>query len=159
MSISQNSQNLEKINWEWLKYNVFDVDGSLRDIYMENMNQMKWFKLINYFLHKQKISFVNFYSEKEGKNYYEFPENWQEILEEVTTFSFGVEYLNISITFHCFSRDQVEATIDPSKFKEIGDFINLHKVLNEIKGFLELEKWYITPENQEDFIIITSENF
>ena len=50
-----NTKNLKNIEWDSLRSTVFVQDGSLRDVYMENMNQEKWHILIDYFLSKNMI--------------------------------------------------------------------------------------------------------
>ena len=67
---------INNINWDFLESNVFDQDGSYRDIYIEKMNTEKWYKLVDYFFVKKLIGYSHIYIEESDTNYYKIPENW-----------------------------------------------------------------------------------
>ena len=59
-----------------------------------------------------------------------------------------------NICFHHFIAEEIEATINPLDIQSTEDFDELIKFLDDIVTFLSLDRWYITPENCQENILI-----
>ena len=107
------------------------------------------------FFVKKLIGYSHIYIEESDTNYYKMPENYQELLTQTSSaWFFNVKFLEGNIYFHHFIAEEIEATINPLDIQSAKDFDELIKFLDDIVTFLNLDRWYITPENCQENILI-----
>ena len=147
MSISRNSnkqatyltKTTQEIDWNFVKENIFVEDGSYRDVYIENIDKEKWYKLVDYFFTKKLIGYSHIYIEESSTYYYEMPINWKELLQKTNSaWFFNVSFLKGNICFHHFTDEQIEATVNPIDIQSIEDFFKLIDFLDDTVNLLKI---------------------
>ena len=63
-------------------------------------------------------------------------------------------FLETSICLHHFTSEEIEATIIPNHTHSVEDFTKLIEFLDNIANVLNLDRWYIRPENYKDVILV-----
>lgn len=123
-------------NWNEIEW-IFENDGSLRDIYVQDTSINDWIKLIDLFNSNYRLKFgydgedynkinkdevIQYFSDKEGK------------LERK---SLNLDLNGIRVNCYFFLEDQIEFDIDPGEIKSIKDYeiietfmINISTALN-----------------------------
>ena len=135
--------NWENINW------IFESDGSLRDIYIQNTSIEDWAKLIDLLNSDYKVTYFleNKINKKEVFKYFEDETGHA----ESSTISINVE--NIKISCHYFFVEQIEFDIAPSQIKTKSDFEKILSFMTKIS--LTLGKQVtLTGENQANYPFI-----
>lgn len=144
-------------NWEELKW-IFEPDGTLRDIYVENVNMEDWKILINYLNanHNLKYGSSNDHNivNKADKDYLIKLLSDETGEMELKTLSIIVE--NIIINTHFFSIDKIEFDIEPREINSEADYEKLLSFMNEISRLLN-KPLILTGENQIDFPLIKTD--
>lgn len=141
-------------NWDEIKW-IFEPDGALRDIYVQNVEIEDWKILINYLNANHIVKYGLLGENKEINNidleyliYYLNDETGE---LEVKIVSIIID--DIIINLHFFSIDEIEFDIDP---KEIYSFDNYKKILdfmNKVSKILN-KPLILTGENQRKFHLI-----
>jgi len=141
--------NWEEINW------IFEPDGTLRDIYVENVTIEEWMILIDYLNLNHFIRYG-----PTGENQ----------LINLIDLEYSIQYLNdetglmeskcasiiidaIIINLHFFSIDQIEFDIDPKEINSFEDYKKIVNFMNQISQKLE-KTVILTGENQIDFPLL-----
>ncbi|PTT15803.1 hypothetical protein DBR27_03175, partial [Flavobacterium sp. HMWF030] len=141
-------------NWDEIKW-IFEPDGSLIDIYAQNVKIEDWIILINYLNANHIVKYgplgenketskidldylIHFLNDKSGEL-------------ELKIVSIIID--DIIINLHFFSIDEIEFDIDP---KEIYSFDNYNKILDFMNKVSELlnKPLILTGENQSEFPLI-----
>ena len=126
-------------NWHKIKEEIYYIDGSLRDIYVNNITGNQWEKWVNYVNENYAIDWnnVNKIDFQIVKN------NWKKnICQKVAKIFIG----DIQINCHFFS--DFENDIDPNDIKNINDhncIINYMKNVSKILDatiYLSGENWH-----------------
>mgnify|MGYP003398753257 CR=1 FL=1 len=144
-------------NWEEIKW-IFEPDGTLRDIYVENVNIEDWKILIDYlnanhilkYGPSNDIKIVN----KADKDYLIKLLSDETGEMELKTLSIIVE--NIIINTHFFTIDEIEFDIEPREINSETDYEKLLSFMNEISKILN-KPLILTGENQIDFPLIKTD--
>ena len=139
-----------KKNWEDIKW-IFEVDGSLRDIYVQDVSIEDWEKLID------------FLNENYPLKYHPGEENQIEndyIIRKLTDESGEMELKSVSIDLgeidancYFFLSDQIEFDIDPKEIKSINDFEKIERFMKSISKILK-NQVTLTGENNIKFPLI-----
>ena len=141
-------------NWEEIKW-IFEPDGTLRDIYVENVNIEDWKILIDYLnanhILKYGPSNDNKIVNKADKDYLIKLLSDETGEMELKTLSIIVE--NIIINTHFFTIDEIEFDIEPREINSETDYEKLLSFMNEISKILN-KPLILTGENQIDFPLI-----
>ena len=131
-------------NWEKIKEEIYFIDGSLRDIYVNNITENEWELWVNY-VNK------NFKTDWNNKNEIDFEiikNNWKENMPQYTAKIF-IE--NIQINNHFFG--DFENDIDPAEIKNIYDHNCIIKYMKDISEILN-KTVYLSEENwRNDYLI------
>ena len=144
-------------NWEEIKW-IFEPDGTLRDIYVENVNIEDWKILIDYLnanhILKYGPSNDNKIVNKADKDYLIKLLSDETGEMELKTLSIIVE--NIIINTHFFTIDEIEFDIEPQEINSETDYEKLLSFMNEISKILN-KPLILTCENQIDFPLIKTD--
>ncbi|BDU25344.1 hypothetical protein [Flavobacterium sp. GSB-24] len=140
--------------WEEIEW-IFEFDGSLRDIYVENVTIEDWKILID-FLNLNHLTQYGVTGENEIKNeidkeYLILMMNDETDTMECKTVSIIID--DIIINTHFFSADEIEFDIDPREIKSFEDYIKVVNFMNQISKILN-KPLILTGENQKDFPLI-----
>ena len=141
-------------NWEEIKW-IFEHDGTLRDVYIQDINIQHWIVLIDFLNSNFVIKFGVFGEDRLDKIDKEYALKYLiRESDEIESKSISIIVDDILINCHLFSETEIEFDIDP---KEIKTTLELDKILNFMKLVSkQLNKQIIlTGENQIDFPLIT----
>ena len=131
-------------NWEKIKEEIYFIDGSLRDIYVNNITENEWELWVNYVNKNYKIDWNN----KKKIDFEIIKNNWKEIMPQYTAKMF-IE--NIQINNHFFG--DFENDIDPAEIKNIYDHNCIIKYMKDISEILN-KTVYLSEENwRNDYLI------
>lgn len=144
-------------NWEEIKW-IFEPDGTLRDIYVENVNIEDWKILIDYLntshILKYGPSNDNKIVNKADKDYLIKLLTDETGEMELKTVSVIIE--NIIINTHFFTIDEIEFDVEPREINSETDYEKLLSFMNEISKLLN-KPLILTGENQIDFPLIKTD--
>ena len=131
-------------NWAEIRERIYFIDGSLRDIYINNITKNEWELWVNYVNKNYKIDWNN-------KNEIDFEiikNNWK---ENIPQYDAKIFIENIQINNHFFS--DFENDIDPNEIKSVHDHNCIIKYMKEISEILNTTI-YLSGENwREDYLI------
>ncbi|MBF9254650.1 hypothetical protein I2I11_15200 [Pontibacter sp. 172403-2] len=143
-----------KRNWEDIKW-IFEPDGSLRDIYVQNVSISDWEKLIDLLNENYPLKYgitgearsasqidkqdvISFLTDRTGEMYC-----------RSTTVDVGGVHANC----HFFLSEQIEFDIDPKEISSVEDFEKVEKFMQSISWALE-QQVTLTDENTPEFPLI-----
>jgi hypothetical protein len=131
-------------NWDKIKTNIYFIDGSLRDIYVNNITENDWEKWVNY-VNKNYIINWN------GKNkidYKTIKNNWSNNIQSETA---NIFIEKIQINNHFFM--EFENDIDP---KEICGEYDHNNIINYMKNISKImnKEIYLSVENYRKTYLI-----
>ncbi len=136
-----------KRNWDDIKW-IFDVDGTLRDIYVQEVSISDWEKLIDLLNEKYTIKYG---TKDEEKNPNQIDKEYAikfltDETGEMEIRSISIDIGEIQINCHLFLPDQIEFDINPKQINSIEEF-------EKVKNFMEMVSQ--TLDNQ---VTLTSES-
>jgi hypothetical protein len=132
-------------DWEKIKKNIYFLDGSLRDIYINNITKIEWKKWINHVNKNYKINWIN------NKNKIDFEivkNNWEKDGASDTAIIF-IENVQVKCHFFC----DFENDIDPNEIKSIYDHNCIINYMKDISKVLD-KVIYLSAENARDNYLI-----
>ena len=135
-------------NWENIKW-IFESDGSLRDIYIQNTSIEDWEKLIDFLNSDYNVTYFleNKINKEEVFTYFE------DETGNAESSTISIELENIKINCHYFFVEQIEFDIAPSQIKTKSDFEKLLLFMTKIS--LTLGKQVtLTGENEANYPLI-----
>ena len=141
-------------NWDEIKW-IFEPDGSLIDIYVQNVKIEDWIILINYLNANHIVKYGPLGENKETNkidlDYLIHLLNDKTGELELKIVSIIID--DIIINLHFFSIDEIEFDIDP---KEIYSFDNYNKILDFMNKVSELlnKPLILSGENYSEFPVI-----
>ncbi|KZN57979.1 hypothetical protein N473_26505 [Pseudoalteromonas luteoviolacea CPMOR-1] len=140
--------------WNDLK-EEFEVDGSLRDIYIENITVNKWNQFLDYAKSSEyKLEFTH------GDQSIEIPQTLKSIKElqetEPTTLFI---WLNENIQLHChfFIETEIELDLSPYDIRSEKDFRVLLAFIEDLAQALE-NRVIVTHEGMQEQVILSSDS-
>jgi len=141
------------MNWQEIRDELYYIDGSWRDIYIQNTTKEDWRLWSAYVNEHHKVKWLN------GKT---------NTTEDRIDFDVILEFWNgnhdfcsiarvfidtLQINAHFFTHSEIENDIDPREFNGIEDHIRLVKYLADLSDLLRKEV-IITPENEPDVVLL-----
>jgi len=110
---------------------IFKYDGSLRDIYVQDISLDDWRKLIDFLNDTYKLKFGITGKEKDSK---QIDKDYMiryliDNSGEMESKSVTIDLEGVNINCHFFLPDQIEFDIDPREIKSIGDY-------KKVEGFM-----------------------
>lgn len=143
-----------KRNWNEIKW-IFEPDGSLRDIYVQNVSIEDWGKLIDLLNSKYIVRFgVN--GEDTNPNQIDKEYVIEYLHDEsgkMESKSVSIDIDHITMNCHFFMPDQIEFDIDPTEINSIEDFEKIENFMVEVSKLLE-NQVTLTAENSPKFPLI-----
>jgi len=137
-------------NWEQHKW-IFEIDGSLRDIYIPYTNLDDWNILIDYLNANIKLNYLPSSKSQIDKQYViNLLLDTKEELE-CRTASLLIE--GLSLNCHFFCKDVIEFDLDPKEVKGQQEFETIIGFLENICSLLK-KQVYLTWENSIELPII-----
>jgi hypothetical protein len=135
-------------NWSDIKW-IFEADGSLRDIYIQDISINDWKLLIKFLNNSHKLSFdesekidiqyvLNFLTDSTGK------------MEGKSAY---IDLEGITIACHFFLTDQIEFDLEPSEINSFNDFIILKEFMKSVSSLLH-NQVTLTAENSPQLPLI-----
>lgn len=134
-------------NWNDIKW-IFEPDGSLRDIYVQDVTISDWENLIDFLNLNYDIKFSEDEKNKIDKEY--VIKYLKDETGEMESKSLKIDFNGVN--FHCyfFLPDQIEFDIDPREIKTINDFESIEKFMVSISKTLK-NQVTLTGENSPEF--------
>ena len=139
-----------KKNWEDIKW-IFEPDGALRDIYVQDVRQSDYRKLINLLNSQYKLKFGGEYSNQIDFDYIQ--KMWNDETGKIETKSLTINLEGITVKSHFFIPEQIEFDIQPRQIIQLSDF---DKVLNFMENISKVvgKQVTLTNENRIEFPLI-----
>ncbi|NVK51508.1 MAG: hypothetical protein HWD85_01140 [Flavobacteriaceae bacterium] len=140
-------------NWNKAKW-IFESDGALRDIYVQDVNESDWKKLIDYLNSEYTLEFGIDKQRSSSKIDFGFIQKmWNDETGELETKSLTIELNGILIKSYFFSPEQIEFDIKPSEINSLSDLNRILDFMSSISGVLK-KQVTLTGENQAEFPLI-----
>lgn len=140
-------------NWNKSKW-IFESDGSLRDIYVQNVNESDWRKLISFLNTDFKLKLGNDPDNSSDKIDFDFIQKmWNDETGTLESRSLTIDLNGIIIKSYFFCPEQIEFDINPREVKSLSD---LNQVLEFMLGVSRVlnKQVTLTWENQAEFPLI-----
>ena len=134
-------------DWNDIEW-IFKLDGSLRDIYVQDVTLSDWEKLIDLLNLNYDIKFGEDEKKQIDKEY--VTEYLKDETGEMESKSLKIDFNGVN--FHCyfFLPDQIEFDIDPREIKTIKDFESIEKFMASVSKALK-NQVTLTGENSPEF--------
>lgn len=138
------------MDWQSLNDKLYFVDGSLRDIYVQNISRNVWQKWINFVNKNYKVEFSYFDEEKITCHSDQIDAikvfNYWDGLSDLVL-SACVKVGNVNVKCYFFDENEIENDIAPNEVNEIENHNDIINYLKNISGVLKKE------------VIMTIENY
>ncbi len=137
-------------NWNDIEW-TFKPDGSLRDIYVQDVTLSDWEKLIDFLNLNYDIKFGEDEKKQIDKEY--VAKYLKDETGEMESKALKIDFNGVN--FHCyfFLPDQIEFDIDPNEIKTINDFESIETFMVSISKTLK-NQVTLTRENSPEFPLI-----
>jgi hypothetical protein len=141
------------MNWIDLKNNIYYCDGSLRDIYILDINKSDWKKWVDYVNNNYKVIWFNGLLSKDENqiNFSVIDDYWEGKHDLCSTAKICIN--DFQINTHFFDDSEIENDIDPREFNSIDDHNKLIKYLIDLSTLLDKEI-ILTPENEQETVLL-----
>ncbi len=106
-----------KRNWNDIKW-IFEPDGSLRDIYVQDVSLKEWEELIDFMNSEFRLSYSG--EDQIDKKY--TLKYLQDTSGEMQSRSLTIDLGSIKVNGYFFLVEQIEFDIDPKEINSIDDF-------------------------------------
>ncbi|HEV7347666.1 hypothetical protein [Telluribacter sp.] len=134
-------------NWNDIKW-IFEPDGSLRDIYVQDVTLSDWEKLIDFLILNYDIKFGEDEKKQIDKEY--VIEYLRDETGEMESKSLKIDFNGVNIHCYFFLPNQIEFDIDPKEITAIKDFETIEKFMTSISQTLR-NQVTLTGENSPEF--------
>ena len=137
--------------WDEIKIE-FEAEGSLRDIYVENIEVFEWDNFLDFLrASKYKLEFTH------GEQSIEMPANFSliRVLQETDPTTLFI-WLNDDIQLNChfFISNEIELDLSPYDFNGESEFLTLIEFLESLAAALK-KKIILTHEGMQEQIILS----
>ena len=141
------------MTWNDLKNTIYNWDGSLLDIYIQNTTSQDWETWVSIVNKKFKINWYNGVTDQDCNSidFSVIKQFWSGKTDLTSTAVVHVG--NTTVKAHFFTQEEIENDIDPREFKSIEDHNNLIDYLKELSKKLNKEV-IVTPEDYSQLILI-----
>lgn len=143
-----------KRNWKDIKW-LFEPDGALRDIYVQEVSLNDWRKVIDLINTKYKVNYgeTGEFKDTNQINIDYVIEYLTDETGELESKSASISLGNIRLNCHFFLEDQIEFDIDPKEVNSIEDFELIEDFMLEISKSID-NQITLTDENNPKFPLI-----
>ncbi|MEZ4888612.1 MAG: hypothetical protein R3E32_28060 [Chitinophagales bacterium] len=143
-----------KRNWKDIKW-IFEQDGALRDIYVQEVSLNDWRKVIDLINEKYKVYYgdTGEYKDTNKINKDYVIEYLTDKTGEIESKSALIALGKIRINCHFFLEDQIEFDIDPKEVNSIEEFELIEEFMLEISKSID-NQITLTDENNPIFPLI-----
>lgn len=125
---------------------IFEPDGSLRDIYVQDISIREWETLIDHLNANFNLTYS--YQDKIDKKY--VLEYLQDTSGEMESKSLTIHLGQIKVNCYFFLSEQIEFDIDPKEVNSVSDFELIEQFMTSISESLQ-EQVTLTAENSPEF--------
>jgi hypothetical protein len=125
---------------------IFETDGSLRDIYVQDISLQEWERLIDYLNANFNLTYSN--TDKIDKEY--VLEYLRDTSGEMESKSLTIHLGQIKVNCYFFLSAQIEFDIDPKEVNSVSDFEQIENFMTSISETLQ-EQVTLTSENSPEF--------
>jgi len=141
------------MDWNILKNEIYFLDGSWRDIYVQNTKSEDWKKWIDLVNERYKLNWYNGKtSQSETKIKFDvIKEYWEGNDDFCSTANIFLD--KIQVNAHFFDDSEIENDIDPREFKSLDDHNKLIDYLKSVSIACEKEV-IVTLENSPEYILM-----
>jgi len=136
-------------NWDEIKW-FFEADGSLRDIYIQDIILADWEKLIDFINSNYQLKFGENDSNQIDKEY--IMKFLTDETSEMETTSLRIDFNRINIHCYFFLNNQIEFDIDPKEINSLNDFETIEKFMTSISKTLN-SQITLTAQSYPEFPI------
>ena len=133
-------------NWNDIKW-IFEPDGSLRDIYVQDVTLSDWEKLIDFLNLNYNIIFGEDEKNQIDKDY--VIKYLKDETGEMESKSLKIDFNGVNFYCYFFLPDQIEFDIDPREIKTVTDFESIEKFMISISKTLK-NQVTLTGENSPE---------
>ncbi len=143
----------EKAMYHWIEFKEeFEADGSLRDVYIEDINLAKWDQFLDFIkLSKYEVEF------RHGGSLQSLPGTFSSIKNlqgtEPTILSIKLN-ANFCLNCHFFVESEIELDLSPRDVSSEADFEVLLEFLEKLSSSLAC-RVTLTPENMPKQVILS----
>jgi len=137
-----------KRNWKDIKW-IFEPNGALRDIYVQEVSLNDWEKLIDLINEKYKVNYGKI--NQINKEY--VIEYLTDEIGEIEGKSASIFLGEIRLNCHFFLKDQIEFDIDPKEVNSIEDFELIENFMVDVSKSID-NQISLTDENDPKFPLI-----
>jgi len=140
-------------NWNKAKW-IFESDGALRDIYVQDVNESDWKKLTSFLNSEFELEFGIDKERSSSKIDFDFVQKmWNDETGKLETKSLTIDLNGILVKSYFFSPEQIEFDIKPSEIESLSELNRILDFMNSVSK--ELNKQVtLTGENQAEFPLI-----
>jgi hypothetical protein len=143
-----------KRNWDNIKW-IFEIDGTLRDIYVQEVSISDWEKLIDLLNEKYSVRYV---ITDEVRNPNQIDKEYvikflTDEAGEMDSPFVSIDIGEIQINCHFFLTDQIEFDLNPEQINSIEDFEKVKKFMEIVSQSLS-NQVTLTGENSPKFPLI-----
>jgi len=141
------------MDWEKLKDEIYNCDGSWRDIYVKETTSEDWNSWVTMVNERYRINWHNGKTNKDESkiDFKIIQEYWEGNHDLCSTANIFIN--DIQINAHFFSDSEIENDIDPREFKTIEDHNRLIEYLKLVSIVCGKEV-IVTPENYPEIVLI-----
>ena len=125
---------------------IFEPDGSLRDIYVQDISIREWETLIDHLNANFNLTYSD--QNKIDKKY--VLEYLQDTSGEMESKSLTIHLGQIKVNCYFFLSEQIEFDIDPKEVNSVSDFELIEQFMTSISESLQ-EQVTLTAENSPEF--------
>ncbi len=140
-------------NWNKAKW-IFESDGTLRDIYVQDVNESNWEKLIAYLNSEYILEFGIDENRSSDKIDFDFVQKmWNDETGKLETKSLTINLNGVLVKSYFFSPEQIEFDIKPSEIKSLTELNWILEFMTSISQALK-KQVTLSGENQAEFPLI-----
>ena len=137
-------------NWNDIKW-IFEPDGLLRDIYVQEVTLLDWEKLIDFINLNYNLKFGEAESSQIDKDY--VIRYLKDDTGEIESKVLRIYRNGVTINCHFFLSDQIEFDVDPKEIKSLQDFENIENFMISLSKTLH-NQVTLTGENWPTFPLV-----
>ncbi|MCL5244935.1 hypothetical protein M4I21_03895 [Cellulophaga sp. 20_2_10] len=146
--LMRNERNWNKAKW------IFESDGALRDIYIQDTSKSDWEQLISFLNSKYDLEFGVDKQNSTDKIDFGFVQKiWNDETGELETKSLTIDLNGIVIKSYFFCPEQIEFDIKPSELKSESELNTIIDFMQSISKAVKKQS-ILTDENNARFPLI-----
>ncbi|MCB9305262.1 MAG: hypothetical protein H6565_01565 [Lewinellaceae bacterium] len=137
-----------KRNWQDIKW-IFEPDGALRDIYVQEVSLNDWKKIIDLINKGYKVNYSG--TNQINKSY--VVEYLTDETGEIESKSASIFLGEIRLNCHFFLEDQIEFDVDPKEVNSLEDFELIENFMVDVSKSID-NQITLTDENNPKFPLV-----